>query len=120
MPYLALSGHWQLPDILEKKVTEVIVVVVVFFAIGVFFGIMGNIGVLKFPDVYTRLQASSKCSITCLLSILIGCMLLEGFTPITGRILVIALFFLVTAPVTSHIIGRCAWERGIIPWRRKK
>ena len=92
----------------------------VFFGMGVFFGILGNIGVLTFPDIYTRLQASSKCSITSVISILIACMLLEGFTPMTGRILVIVLFFLVTAPVTSHIIGRRAWKRGITPWRKKK
>ncbi|MBE0478317.1 monovalent cation/H(+) antiporter subunit G [Candidatus Aerophobetes bacterium] len=91
-----------------------------FMGLGIFFGIFGNIGLLRFPDIYTRLQASSKCSTTSLFSIFIACMLLEGFTPMTGRILLIALFFLVTGPVTSHIIGRHAWERGVIPWKRKK
>lgn len=88
--------------------------------VGIFFGILGNIGVLRFPDIYTRLQASSKCSTTSIFSIFIACMLLRGFTPMTGKILVIALFFLVTGPVTSHIIGRSAWKRGIIPWKKKR
>ena len=34
----------------------------VFFGLGAVFIVMANIGVLVFPDVYTRLQASSTCS----------------------------------------------------------
>lgn len=95
------------------------VIIYVFFAMGIFFGILGNVGVLKFPDIYTRLQASSKCGVTSVVSIFIALMLLKGFTPITARILVITLFFLITSPVSSHIIGRRAWEEGILPWRKK-
>ncbi len=98
----------------------ILVIVQILLGVGIFFGILGNIGVLKFPDVYTRLQASSKCGITSVFSIFIACMLLKGFTPMSGRILVIALFFLVTGPVTTHIIGRRAWKRGVLPWRRKR
>ncbi len=97
-----------------------IVAVYFFLGLGIFFGVLGNIGVLRFPDVYTRLQASSKCGITSLLSILIAFMILKGFTPMTGRILVITLFFLISSPVASHIIGRRAWEEGITPWRKKR
>lgn len=87
-------------------------------ALGLFFAVVGNLGVLRFPDVFTRLHASSKCSTTSVLSILAGCMIIAGFDPMTGRILVIALFFLVTGPVAGHIIGRSAWVRGQVPWRR--
>lgn len=97
-----------------------LVVVYVFFGLGIFFGILGNIGVLQFPDVYTRLQASSKCGVTSLLSIFIALMLLEGFTPMSARILIITIFFLISSPVASHVIGRRAWEEEIIPWRKKK
>ena len=92
----------------------------VFMALGILFAVVGNIGVLKFPDVYTRLHASSKCSTTTVISVLIGCVLLAGFTITSGRILVIMLFFLLTGPVTAHIIGRRAWKRGLLPWRTKK
>lgn len=97
-----------------------ILVVYVFLGLGIFFGILGNIGVLQFPDIYTRLQASSKCGITSLLSIFIALMLYKGFTSMSARILVIAIFFLISSPVASHVIGRRAWEEGIIPWRKKK
>ena len=90
----------------------------IFFALGVLFNIMGNIGVLVFPDVYTRLQASSTCSTTSVLSILIGCFFIAGWGPMTGRLLVITIFFFVTNPISAHIIARFAWQSGIVPWRR--
>ena len=91
-----------------------------FIALGIFFGIMGNIGVLKFPDVYTRLHASSKCSTTLILSVFLGCIVLSGISLMTAKIIVIGLFSCLTAPVTSHIIGRRAWMRGMPPWRQER
>jgi multicomponent Na+:H+ antiporter subunit G len=93
-------------------------IAIAFFVLGAIFGIMGNLGVLVFPDVYTRLQASSTCSTTSVFSVFVACMVVAGFSPLTGKILVIALFFLVTNPIASHIIARYAWEREIVPWRR--
>lgn len=90
----------------------------VFFVLGAVFSIMGNLGVLIFPDVYTRLQASSTCSTTSVLSFFIGCMLLAGWGPMTGRLLVITLFFFITSPISAHIIARFAWQNGVVPWRR--
>ena len=91
-----------------------------FFALGVFFGVFGTIGVLVFPDVFTRLNASSKCSTTAVISTLVGCILLGGLSRMSSRILVIALFYLITSPVSAHIIGRRAWARGVVPWRKKQ
>ena len=90
-----------------------------FFGLGIFFAVVGNIGVLRFPDVYTRIHASSKCSTTAVISVIIACLILKGLSAMSLRILVIAFFFLLTAPVTSHIIGRRAWKRGVLPWRKR-
>ena len=93
-----------------------------FLFLGIFFSLVGNVGVLRFPDVYTRLQAATKCAVTGVVSILFACMFLNGISPAGGRIMVITLFLLATGPVTSHIIARYAWQKGILPrvGRRKK
>lgn len=91
---------------------------ILFFGLGVIFGVMGNVGVLIFPDVYTRLQASSTCSTTSVFSVFVACMIVAGFSGMTGKILVIALFFFVSSPISSHIIARFAWQSGMVPWRR--
>lgn len=95
-----------------------ILIVYIFLFLSIFFSFFGNIGILRFPDVYTRLQASSKCATTSLLSLFIGLMILKGFSSISVRILIIGVFFLITSPVASHAIGRSAYEGGILPWRR--
>ena len=95
-------------------------VVQAFLLMGIVFSIMGNLGVLIFPDVYTRLQASSTCSTTSVFSIFIAAMLSAGFSPLTGEILAITVFFLITSPVSSYIIARYAWRKDIPPWRKIK
>jgi len=91
-----------------------------FFLLGVLFSLVGHIGLLKAPDVYTRLQTSSTCSTTGVLSILIAGAISAGLGPFTGKIVAIIIFFLATGPVTTHIIARFAWEEGIVPWRRPR
>lgn len=95
-----------------------ILIVYIFLFLSIFFAFFGNIGILRFPDVYTRLQASSKCATTSLLSLFIGLMIFKGFSSMSVRILIIGVFFLLTSPVASHAIGRSAYEGGILPWRR--
>ncbi len=87
------------------------------FLLGIVFTIVGNFGVIAFPDPFTRLQASSTCGTTSVFSILIGCIFLTEFGGFTGRIAVLTLFYMITSPVSAHIIGRYAWESGIIPKR---
>ena len=95
-------------------------VVQAFLLIGIILSIMGNLGMLIFPDVYTRLQASSTCSTTSVFSIFVAAMLSAGFSPLTGEILAITVFFLITSPVSSYIIARYAWHKDIPPWRKIK
>ena len=88
------------------------------FLLGIIFSIMGNLGVLIFPDVYTRLQASSTCSTTSVFSIFLAAMLMSGVSVLSAKILVITIFFLISNPVSSYIIARYAWNKEIIPWRK--
>ncbi|MFP4178521.1 MAG: monovalent cation/H(+) antiporter subunit G [Spirochaetaceae bacterium] len=94
--------------------------VIVFIALAAFFSITGHIGLLSAPDVYTRLQTSSTCSTTAILSTLIAALLFTWFSPFTGKIFAIIVFFLLTNPVATHIIARFAWEEGAVPWRKPR
>lgn len=88
--------------------------------LGSAFVLSGVLGVLRFPDVYTRLQASGKCSTTAVLTVLAACAVLaEGRT--LGKLLALGVFLLVTGPVFTHAVARSAYECGIRPvvgpWR---
>ena len=91
-----------------------------FLSMGVFFSFFGALGVIRFPDVYLRLHAAAKCTTTGVLSIFVGLMILEGLNIFSARMLALALFTFLTSPLTSHAIGRSAYEFGIFPWRKRR
>lgn len=81
-------------------------------AVGTVFCLSAVVGVLRFPDVYTRLHAGTKCLTAGALLILIGVALIEASWPMSGRVLLIALFFLATNPIAAHAVARAAYRRG--------
>lgn len=95
-----------------------IVISYFFFALALFFAVVGALGMLFMPDVYTRLQASSLSGTTAVVSVLIGSIFWVELGPMTGRLLVLLLFFVISSPTSTHIIGRYAWRQGVLPWRR--
>jgi multicomponent Na+:H+ antiporter subunit G len=72
-------------------------------AIGLFFFVVGVIGIIRLPDVYSRLHASGKVATLGLFGILIGGGIL--IPELLPRLLLIGLFFLLTAPAVSHVIA---------------
>lgn len=94
-------------------------VVEILHGLAIVMAVAGNIGVLRLPDVYSRLQASSTCGTTAVFSVFLAAMVSSGFTALTGKLVVMALFFLVSSPVSAHIVARYAWDRGIMPRRRR-
>lgn len=91
-----------------------------FIFLGLVFIFFGTLGIIRFPDIYTRLQTSSKCDAAGAVALLVGLMVREGFDSLSLRILIILVFLLLTNPVASHAIARSAAIRGIKPWRKKK
>jgi multicomponent Na+:H+ antiporter subunit G len=91
-----------------------------FFGWGIFFMVFGVLGMLRFPDLYTRLHPAGKAGTAGILSIFIGLILYSGFSLLSLRIILIALFIVITSPVASHAIARGAIESGIEPWRSRK
>ncbi|WP_103680511.1 cation:proton antiporter [Alkalispirochaeta sphaeroplastigenens] len=88
-----------------------------FFILAGFFAVLGTFGVLFMPDVYSRLQAGALSGTTAVVSLLIGSIFWVDPGPLTGRLVVLLLFFLVSSPTATHIIGRYAWRERIVPWR---
>ncbi|MFO7851985.1 MAG: monovalent cation/H(+) antiporter subunit G [Bacteroidota bacterium] len=74
--------------------------------IGVAFLFVGSLGVFRMPDVYNRVQAGTKCTtLGSFLTIIgVGIMQPEWF----WKALIIALFILISNPVSSHALGRAS------------
>ena len=87
---------------------------------GVFFLFMGAIGLIRFPDFYTRMHAAGKCDTLGSLLILVGLASHQGLDFSTLKLVVIALFIFFTSPTATHAIARAAYTNHVPLWTRKK
>ncbi len=100
------------------------IVIYIFLVLGVFFNVLAGVGLLRFPDVYTRLHAGTKCT-TFGSIFIIGSVVLVGlknwwFGDLNGSVLAIhssiaLIAILLTNPVGAHAIARAAHKSGVMP-----
>jgi multicomponent Na+:H+ antiporter subunit G len=101
------------------------IIIYVLLGIGVFFNALAGVGLLRFPDVYTRLHAGTKCT-TFGSIFIIGSVVLLGLKSwwfdnnLNGSVLAIHSAFaliaiLLTNPVGAHAIARAAHKSGVMP-----
>ena len=85
---------------------------------GAFFFLAGTVGLLRFPDVYTRLHALTKADNVGLGLLVAGLALqMESWTAV-GKLLLIWLLVLLAGASVAYLIASVARQRGIKIWRR--
>lgn len=87
---------------------------------GGFFGIVGGIGILRFPDVFTRFHAAGITDTLGAGLILLGLMLQAGWSLVTVKLLLILAFGLVTSPTATHALAKAALHGRVKPLVHKK
>jgi len=86
-------------------------------AVGLLFDLLGCLGLVRLPDVYNRLQASTKCVTLGTCSILFGVFLMTGVSPTGIKALLCIFFVALTVPAGAHAIARGAHRAGIALWK---
>ena len=81
--------------------------------IGAAFMFVAALGVARFPDLYTRMQAATKASTVGVVGVMCAVGLAHYEVPATVRAILIAVFFLMTSPIAAHAIARSAHTRDI-------
>ena len=94
--------------------TEIVTAVV--WLAGAMFALLAAVGVLRMPDVFTRMQASTKASTLGLGCLLIGAALQMGDFASFIRVASIGAFVLLTTPVSGHVIARASYFAGVPLW----
>ena len=84
---------------------------------GCLLGVSGGIGLLRFPDFYTRLHAAGITDTLCAGLFLGGLALQFGWTLATVKLGMIFAFLLFTSPTACNALARTAWRAGLVPWR---
>jgi len=81
--------------------------------IGSFCALTGSLGLLRLPDVYNRLHASTVIVVGGTVSLILGAGLLNGADSYLVKSLIIVFFIFITVPAASHAISRAAHLRGV-------
>jgi len=88
--------------------------------LGAFFFFAGTVGLLRFPDVYTRLHALTKADNMGLGLIIVGLALqTETWTAVLKLLLTWALVLLSSA-ASCHLVARAAFRADVRPWRKQQ
>ncbi len=83
-----------------------------FIFAGVFFFAVGVAGLLRFPDIYSRLHATTKCDTLGAGLILIG-LAIQGTADVALKLVIIIVLLWICNPTAAHVIARASLLSGI-------
>ena len=92
------------------------ITVCLFLLMGGVLSLIAVAGVLRMPDLFTRMHAATKVGTVGVSSITLGLMIHFGSITVLSRGILVIAFFLLTAPVAAHMIARAAYRSGVSLW----
>jgi multicomponent Na+:H+ antiporter subunit G len=87
---------------------------------GLFFMIVGTIGILRMPDLFTRMHAAGMTDTMGAGLLILGMCLQAGLGLVLVRLVLVYLFLMFTSPISSHAISRAALASGVVPYTKRK
>lgn len=87
---------------------------------GFFFIVVAALGVLRFPDFYTRLHAAGKGDTLGIALFLLGLAVYNGFNLVSLKLLLVILCVFIGNPIGGHVLSRAAFRAGLKPWVREE
>lgn len=88
----------------------------ILLCLGSAFMLLGAVGVFRFPDIYSRVQASAKAATLGVSLMILALAIHFADFGITVSALLVIGFFCLTAPVAGHMIARAAYFTGVPLW----
>jgi multicomponent Na+:H+ antiporter subunit G len=86
----------------------------VFF--GMTFMLIAGLGILRMPDLYMRMSATTKAATLGVGLILVAAAVHFQDIAVTSKVIATIVFLLLTSPVAAHMIGRAAYFDGVPLW----
>ncbi len=80
--------------------------------VGAALTLVAAIGMLRLPDLLSRMHAGTKPQVAGLLMALLGLGLQLRQPHVVGLLLIVGLFQLITSPIASHMVGRASYRAG--------
>ncbi|MCS6926833.1 MAG: monovalent cation/H(+) antiporter subunit G [Candidatus Binatia bacterium] len=88
----------------------------ILIAVGAFFMFVAALGIVRMPDLFLRMSATSKAATLGAASILLATAVYFNDLGIASRALATIVFLLLTTPIAAHILGRAAYLTGTPLW----
>ena len=94
-------------------------------SLGLIFFIGGAVGIIRFPDFYTRMHAAGKGDTMSMFMIFLGLVIFQLKDPtlanflIALKIMFTAIFIMMTSPTSTHALIKAGFEEGLKIWTRK-
>ncbi|HSB03970.1 MAG TPA: monovalent cation/H(+) antiporter subunit G [Thermodesulfobacteriota bacterium] len=95
-----------------------ILLAILLISAGTFFFFTSTVGLLRFPDFYSRMHATGKGDTLGILLSLVGLAFLSGWSLTSLKILFIAVFVFITSPTATHALLRAAFDSKVLPWTK--
>ena len=92
----------------------------ILLALGCFFIVVSSIGIVRFPDFYSRMHPAGKSDTLGQLLVLSGLMVYEGFSLVSVKLLIIIVFIFIVNPTATHALAKAAYVSGLKPWKKEK
>lgn len=87
------------------------IIAIIAVIIGTIFSVVGVLGLVRFPDVYTRLHATGKVGVFGVVLLLVAAI---AWSPLGfGKGLILIILLMIAGPVTTHAIASAAYRAGI-------
>jgi multicomponent Na+:H+ antiporter subunit G len=93
------------------------IIIIILISIGTLFVLLAAVGVVRMPDLYTRISVTTKAATLGIGLILAGAAVYFNEVSITSRIVAIVFFIILTAPVGAHLLGRASYFIGVPLWK---
>lgn len=84
----------------------------ILFLLGCALSLIAAIGVLRFPDLLSRMHAATKPQVLGLVLTMLALAISLGSNQLTWKLLLVVAFQFMTAPVAAHIVGRSGYRTG--------
>lgn len=95
------------------------IVSIALLSIGMVFFIAGSVGLLRFPDVYTRLHALTKADNLGLGFVVLGLSVRADSLMLVAKLVLIWALVVIASATTCHLVSRAARTSGVAPWRKR-
>lgn len=88
---------------------QIILIILLLIASGFFF-LVGTVGLIRMPDVFSRMHATAKCDTLGAGLALLSLIIYRGLDVISIKLIIILIFIWITNPTAAHIISKTAYN----------